>query len=173
MPSPSFVHKDLGKAKIKRELKGLSTRVALVGIPGGLEAGKTTLATIALVLEKGSEVMKIPPRPFMRQTRDAAAHGRFAKLMRQYYQLVTEKKMPAEQALKRLGAAYVGEMQGTIISGDFKANAPITIHGGWMRNRISGRPFKVDGKHSTRPLIDTGRLRQSITFKVAGAKEAK
>lgn len=41
-------------------------------------------------------------------------------------------------------------------------NAPITINGGWMRNKVSGKPVYIKGKHSNRPLIDTGELRKSI-----------
>jgi hypothetical protein len=41
-------------------------------------------------------------------------------------------------------------------------NAPITIHGGWMLNKVTGKPIYIKGKHSERPLIDTGSLRQSI-----------
>ena len=41
-------------------------------------------------------------------------------------------------------------------------NAYITIHGGWMRNKVTGQPVYVKGKNSSKPLIDTGSLRQSI-----------
>lgn len=153
---------------MKKQLDVLKHRVALVGIPGGLTAneGKTTLATVALVLEKGSEVMKIPPRPFMQQTREKAASGRFSKLVAQLYKAVADGKVKADKAIKTLGMAYEGEMKQIFTTGTFAPNAPITIGGGWMRNRVSGKPFKVEGKGSSRPLIDTDHLRQSITNKV-------
>ena len=168
MPAPKFTHKDLGKAALKRQLTLLKHRAALVGIPGGLSAdeGKTTLATVALVLEKGSEVMKIPPRPFMQQTREKAETGRFPKIMAGLYKLVADGKLKAEKAIKTLGMAYEGEMKNIFLTGEFVPNSPITIGGGWMRNRVSGKAFKVKGKGSSRPLIDTGHLRQSITNKV-------
>jgi hypothetical protein len=37
-----------------------------------------------------------------------------------------------------------------------------------MRNHVSGKPFKIEGKKSSRPLIGiSGLLRQSIKSKVA------
>ena len=168
MPAPKFTHKDLGKTALKKQLTLLKHRVALVGIPGGISAdeGKTTLATVALVLEKGSEVMKIKPRPFMQQTREKAETGRFSKIMVGLYKLVADGKLKAEKAIKLLGMAYEGEMKNIFLTGTFEGNRNITIHGGWMRNHVSGKPFKVKGKGSSRPLIDTGHLRQSITNKV-------
>lgn len=166
MPSPKFTHKDLGKTRLKKQLDVLKHTVALVGIPGGLTSGSTTLATIALVLEKGSDVMKIPPRPFMQQTREKAETGRFASLMALYYRAVSEGKLKAEKAIKALGMAYEGEMKQIFLTGVFAPNSGLTINGGWMRNHKSGKPFKVKGKGSSRPLIDTGHLRQSITNKV-------
>lgn len=167
MADVKFKVKDLGKARIKRELKSTATHYALVGIPGGNVAGSSiTLAEVALILEKGSLQMHIPPRPFMKQTREKASRGRFVKLMRALYKKVVEGSQDAVQALKDLGLAYEGELKAIFTRGNFAPNAPITINGGWMRNRISGKPFKVKGKKSSRPLIDTGRLRQSITSKV-------
>lgn len=168
MPTPKFTYIDHGKARLKKQLDVLKHRVALVGIPGGLTAneGKTTLATVALVLEKGSEVMKIPPRPFMQQTREKAASGRFSKLMVLLYKAVADGKVKADKAIKTLGMAYEGEMKQIFLTGVFAPNSGLTNNGGWMRNHKSGKPFKVKGKGSSRPLIDTGHLRQSITNKV-------
>ena len=167
MSGVSFKTKDLGKSRIKRSLKGLHDNVALVGIPGGMaEGGKITLAEVALIQEKGHLQLRIPPRPFMRETREKASRGRFRRLMEKVYQSVVEKALGAVPGLKILGQAYEGELKDIFTSGNFAPNSSITINGGWMRNRISGKPFKVEGKKSSRPLIDTGRLRQSITYKV-------
>jgi hypothetical protein len=162
----SFKTKDLGKSRIKRSLKGLRDNVALVGIPGGTADNGMTLAAIALIQEKGHTQLRIPPRPFMRETREKASRGRFRRLMEKVYQSVVEKALGAVPGLKILGQAYEGELKDIFTSGNFAPNSSITVSGGWMRNRISGKPFKVEGKKSSRPLIDTGRLRQSITYKV-------
>ena len=86
--------------------------------------------------------------------------------MKKFYSQLLHGKGDAVQILKKLGIAYEGEMRETFTKEAFAPNAPITIHGGWMRNKKSGKPFKVKGKKSSRPLINTGRLRGSIMSKV-------
>jgi len=164
---------DHGKLRIERELKIASGKVALVGIPGDAKLPKlgesgtvNNLAELAFILEKGSTVNKIPARPFMRQTREKA-ESKFQKLLARFYKAIISGKTTSNKALARLGEAYEGEMKEIFTTGNFAPNAPITIHGGWMRNKVSGKVFKVKGKESSRPLIDTSHLRQSIMYKVA------
>lgn len=171
-----FKSVDLGKAKIASQLKRAKQYVALVGIPGNAPRPynptksvasevSLTLAEIALILEKGSPVNHLKPRPFMHKTR-LRAEGEFLQLSKKFWQKILRNAADAVQCVKRLGIAYEGEMKRTFTTETFEPNAPITIHGGWMRNHVSGKAFKVEGKKSSRPLIDTGRLRQSITTKV-------
>ena len=54
----------------------------------------------------------------------------------------------AETVLKRVGALGVRLVQEKIVSGSFKPNAPSTIR----------------KKGSDKPLIDTGRMRQSVKY---------
>lgn len=173
MADVKFKTIDRGKLRIQRELKIAAGKVALIGIPGNAkmppeERNGTVdnLAELGFILEKGSPVNKIPARPFMRQTR-VKAEARFGKLMLKFYGAILSGKMTANRVLARLGELYEGELKGIFTTGSFVPNAPITIHGGWMRNKVSGKIFKVEGKGSSRPLIDTGRLRQSIIYKIA------
>ena len=46
---------------------------------------------------------------------------------------------------------------------NWQPNSPITIYGGWMRNKVSGKPIYIKGKGSDKPLIDTGSLRSSVS----------
>jgi hypothetical protein len=163
---------DLGKGRIERQLKLIPHRVALIGIPGTAKMPKDgqrgtvdNLAELAFIMEKGSTVNKIPPRPFMRETRKKA-EKRFKGLLRKSYKAISNGKLTTEKALATLGQAYEGEMKEIFLTGHFEPNSYITIHGGWMRNKVSGKPFKVEGKKSSKPLINTGNLRQSIKYKV-------
>lgn len=173
MASVSFKSVDRGASRIKQELERAKKHVALIGIPSTAKPpvnakGKPVginMAELALIMEKGSPVNGIPPRPFMQKTR-LRAEGRFAELMKKLYNQILHGKSDAVKMLKRLGAAYEGEMKGVFTKETFAPNAPITIHGGWMRNKVSGKPFKAEGKKSSRPLINTGRLRGSIVSKV-------
>lgn len=149
-----FESKDLGKAKIERELRAARKLVALVGIPSDAKRHEDNpnigLAEIAFIMEKGSTVNNIPARPFMKQTR-IMNEKKVAGLSKKYLSAITTGKMSAMDAIKKLGASYEGAMKKIFISGTFAPNAPSTAR----------------RKKSSRPLIDTGLLRQSIKYKVA------
>ena len=149
-----FESKDMGKAKIERELRAARKLVALVGIPSDAKRHEDNpnigLAEIAFIMEKGSTVNKIPPRPFMQQTR-IMNEKKVADLSKKYLSAISTGKMSAMDAIKKLGASYEGAMKKIFFTGSFAPDAPATAR----------------RKKSSRPLIDTGLLRQSIKYKVA------
>lgn len=152
--SVSFKTRDLGKSKIERELKAARKIVALVGIPSDAKRHDDNpnigLAEIAFIMEKGSAVNNIPARPFMKQTR-TMNEKKVAGLSKKYLSSISTGKMSASDAIKKLGASYEGSMKRIFIEGSFAPDAPATVR----------------RKKSSRPLIDTGLLRQSIKSKVA------
>lgn len=152
--SVSFKTRDLGKAKIERELKSARKLVALVGIPSDAKRHEDNsnigLAEIAFIMEKGSVVNNIPARPFMQQTRQRN-EKRMMGLSKKLLKAISNGSTTAMDAIKKLGASYEGAMKRIFIEGSFAPNAPATVR----------------RKKSSRPLIDTGLLRQSIKFKVA------
>lgn len=169
--SVKFETKDLGKAKIERELKAARKLVALVGIPSDAKRHEDNpnigLAEIAFIMEKGSVVNNIPARPFMQQTRQRN-EKRMMGLSKKLLKAISNGSTTAMDAIKKLGGAYELAMKEIFTKGSFERNAQITIDGGWMRNHVSGKPFYVEGKKSSHPLEGkTGLLRQSIEFKVA------
>jgi hypothetical protein len=172
--SATFEHRDLGRKAIEREVRLSRKLVALVGIPGDAQSpqdaegnpASINMASLAYIMEKGSPVNNIPARPFMEQTRQKSMKEVMG-LMARLQKAISNGSLTAMAAIKRLGAAYEEEMKAIFTTGTFAPNSPITINGGWMRNRVSGKAFKVKGKGSSRPLVDTTRLRQSIIFKVA------
>ena len=168
--SVSFKTRDLGKAKIERELKAAKKIVALVGIPSDAKRHEDNpdigLAAIGYILEKGSPVNNLKPRPWMQQTRQRN-EKRMMRLSKKLLKAISNGSTTAMDAIKKLGGTYEQAMKEIFTKGSFERNAKITIEGGWMRNHVSGKPFKVEGKKSTRPLVDTSLLRQSIKSKVA------
>lgn len=152
--SVSFKTRDLGKAKIERELKSARKLVALVGIPSDAKRHDDNpnigLAEIAFIMEKGSAVNNIPARPFMQQTRQRN-EKRMMGLSRRLLKAISNGSTTAMDAIKKLGGTYEGAMKRIFIEGSFAPNAPATVR----------------RKKSNRPLIDTGLLRQSIKYKVA------
>lgn len=152
--SVKFETKDMGKAKIERELKAARKLVALVGIPSDAKRHEDNpnigLAEIAFIMEKGSVVNNIPARPFMQQTRQRN-EKRMMGLSKKLLKAISNGSTTAMDAIKKLGASYEGAMKRIFIEGSFAPNAPATVR----------------RKKSSRPLIDTGLLRQSIKHKVA------
>ena len=144
---------DPGFRKLRKRFKG-PDRVD-IGVFGEKVAGKTDkdgneidLVIIAASNEFGTDT--IPERSFMRAGVDEnkkefetfLAKGSFA---------VIAGKLSKRQLIGRLGLLGVKKIQEKIESGPFKANKPKT----------------VQRKGSSKPLIDTGRLRQSITHRLA------
>lgn len=159
-----FTRVDRGKDRIEEEVARLRRRVALVGFPSNAAAPEDedgnplpmTMASLALIHEKGSPANNIPARPLMKQTRERV-QKHFAALLRGIIKRVYAGKVTTDKALARLGAKYEGEMKDSFVVETFTPNRPATIR----------------RKGSSRPLIDTGAMRQSIRHKVAGLSEGK
>ena len=146
----------------------LNSHRVYVGIPqeNAGRSGALTNVELAYLHSQGSPKMHIPARPFiepgiedkkeaieaeMREAVGAALSGNFGAAMAHLD-----------------GAGQEGENGAKARIGTGAPNAPITINGGWMRNPVSGKPFYVKGKKSSKPLIDTGSLRSSITHVIKG-----
>lgn len=121
----------------------------LVGVPAGAkEQDGTTIADVAITNEFGSPENNIPERPVLRQgARRAMKKG--ASLNAAGLRAVIEGKKTLEQVVNLLGVAAVGVIKREFVSPSpaFAPNAPATIA----------------RKKSSRPLVDTGQYRQSIT----------
>jgi hypothetical protein len=141
-------------------IKALADRLAsmnrsvLIGVPASAkaEADGTSMVLVAAVNEFGSSDGHIPERPFLRQGVKAGA-DKFERLNRVNLRLIVQGKKSVEESLEQLGVVAVGEVKRNFIKGEFKENAPATI----------------ERKGSSRPLINSGSLRQSITYVVEGS----
>lgn len=131
-------------------------RRVLVGVPKGpAEADGTSIAMVAAANEFGVPG-KIPERSFLRAgilrnldqlTQINAAN--IQKIARGGFTVLT--------ALGRLGVFAAGAVQKEIVEGSFVPNAPST----------------VAKKKSSKPLIDSGSLRQAITWRIANENETE
>ena len=83
-------------------------------------------------------------------------------MCKQQLAAIVKGQATAEKALQAIGTMQVGLIENELKTGNFEPNAPITIEGGWMTR--NGKAFFIKGKKSNQPLIDTGRLRQSIKY---------
>lgn len=121
----------------------------------GYQAGEATdddgvdLCDIAMWNELGtSGSHPIPARPFLRQSVDENEDEIRSFCAQQVRKIASGGT--AEDALKKIGVKVKGIVQTTIKDGHFEPNAPSTIR----------------KKHSSKPLIDTGRLRQSVNYHI-------
>lgn len=141
---------------------------AVVGIrsaAGGEDVGGGfNLASLAAVHEFGSEKAGVPERSFLRSTADAQQEFVADRLEKAAAALVDPDRLDRQAAYERelglLGVAVAGKVQ--------QAIANRTIGGPPLAESTIERKTRA-GKKGDVPLIDTGRLRQSIDSEVRKA----
>ncbi len=146
--------KDNGYADLVKRVIGLRPVTIRTGIleadgaqPHGEAGDEVTLIEIACFNEFGTAT--IPERSFIRAWFDEAEADLRAKLT-MLMQSVVRGERTRQQVLDTMGAYCVGEIQKRIAEGIAPENAPSTIA----------------QKHSSKPLVDTGQLRSSISYDV-------
>lgn len=134
-------------AKIKQlveQLKASGEKAVYVGFPAEFDkkvegSDNFNLASLAAVLEFGNE--RIPSRPFLRQTLTENQEKYTALFVKLF-----ESGVSIDQIYEQIALIAQGDVQQNIVNGKWTANAPSTIK----------------RKKSSKPLIDTGKLRQSV-----------
>ena len=134
-------------AKFKQlieQLKASGEKAVYVGFPAEFNekvegSDNFNLASLAAVLEFGNE--RIPSRPFLRQTL-AENQEKYTALFVKLF----ESGVSIDQTYEQIALIAQGDVQQNIVNGKWTANAPSTIK----------------RKKSSKPLIDTGKLRQSV-----------
>jgi phage gpG-like protein len=149
-----------------RRLAALVNAKAAPALQGGLKGAEKesgsdlTVAEIAAILHFGTKdqakVGAIPPRPFLNQTMDEHREE-FTKLGARLFAatLLRNEGMTLNRALGILGAKVAAEVKKTITAGMKPGNAVRTIR----------------AKGQDKPLIDTGRLLNAITWAVVEGEE--
>ena len=117
----------------------------------------TPVAYVATIHEFGNPAGGVPARPFMRPTIEAKTPEWKSTLAGGAHQ-VLNGRLTAEQMLGQVGQMAAGNIAETIASIDTPALQPGTI-----KARESRR---ISPGVSTKPLVDTGLLIQSVNHKV-------
>jgi len=138
--------KDIKKL-FDRLSKDGSVDVGILTGEGQHKDSDLTVATIGFFHEFGT--VGVPERSFIRSTINGKSKE-IKKVARAQFKLVLNGKTTNEKGLGILGAFTAGLIQQTFTSNDWPANSETT----------------VTLKGSSKPLIDTGQLRQSISYKV-------
>ncbi|MBN6075800.1 hypothetical protein HYE60_11200 [Aggregatibacter actinomycetemcomitans] len=126
------------------QMKSLKEKAVYVGFPAEFDekvegSENFNLASLAAVLEFGNE--HIPSRPFLRQTLEENQE-KYTALFVQWF----EQGVQVAQIYERLAVMAQGDVQMNIVKGEWVENAKSTIR----------------RKKSSKPLIDTGKMRQSV-----------
>ena len=132
--------------KFEKLLKELADKEIRVGFQHGKAAEEdgTDICDVAMWNELGTE--NIPSRPFIRMSVDENESKIEEFLKGKVKELVNGAD--AEQILKEIGLFQKDLIQEKITEGSFVPNADSTIQ----------------RKGSSKPLIDTGRMRQSVDY---------
>ena len=119
---------------------------------------------------RGSPIMHIPPRPVVEP---ALAQESLKEEM-------------GEFLLDSCEAAFDGNMSGTVAGmenagqrgadgireyidgGIAPPNAPVTLSGGWIYNRVAKKGVLVGGKSGSTPMKDTAALYEDFDYEITG-----
>ena len=119
---------------------------------------------------RGSPIMHIPPRPVVEP---ALAKESLRSEMGEYL-------------LESCEAAFAGDMSGTVAGmedcgqrgadgireyideGISPPNAPVTLSGGWIYNRVAKKGVLVSGKSGDKPMKDSGALYEDFDWEITG-----
>ena len=134
--------------KLQKILKELADKEVRVGFQQGkaTEEDGTDVCDIAAWNELGT--VNMPSRPFLRMSVDDNSDKINAFMSAQKRSIINGES--AERILKKIGIFQKDLIQEKITEGSFAPNAPSTIK----------------AKGSSKPLIDTGRMRQSVNFEI-------
>lgn len=151
------VDKDYGWSDLMKTFEGLEGEISVVvGVPATADEYKdgANQVLVASVNEFGSDDGRIPERSFLRSTVDENAQEYSALLAKLVGRVVDGKATP-NQALDRLGLTVERDVKRKIVDLKEPPNAERTI----------------EQKKSSNPLIDTGQLRQSVTYEIRREKK--
>lgn len=155
------IDRDVGWSRLMEIVRLPQPHVA-VGIQGADatktikdENGEILQVVLAGVHEFGREDGSIPERSYIRATVDAKREE-YRTLQKRMIGLVVSGKLKPERALKLLGEKVVSDMRRTMDAGLKPDLAEST-----KRRRLQG-----DGSGVFKPLVDTGQLKNSITYAV-------
>lgn len=146
---------------IQAQLRLANRSTVAVGFPGEAPSSKAGASNhngmnnvqVAIANEVGSAPgvrPEVPSRPFMKQTFNAKRSAKFMQTLQDLLGGISRGQMSTKIALERIGRMGQTAVVNEIDTGVFAPNSPRT----------------VAVKGSSKPLVDTGAMRQAVTYKV-------
>ena len=172
-------------AAVVKSITALTGKDVLIGIPDAstdrrpdeVEHGPMTNATLGYIHEFGSPAANIPARPFLIPGVQDAADKYEARLKKAATLALDGNLSGVDAELNKAGMQAASSVKAKINSGDFIPLAEATLRARARRGR-QGAQAELDSRKAgnapnndnAKPLIDTGQLRNSITYVVRGKK---
>lgn len=157
----SGIHETTNKPAWRRllgALQSLPSQDVLVGIPeskGRRQDEPISNALIGYLMETGMPASNVPARPFLKPG-VKTAEARILRYLKQGAEYALKgDEAGVSRAMNAAGLTAVSAVKRKITTGPFEPLAPGTVRGRLRR-----------GRTGTKPLIDTGQLRQSVTYVV-------
>lgn len=139
--------------QVMKRAEQLNRMQLVVGIPNDensrQDSGEITNAELGIIHEFGVPERGIPERSFMRSTASEESEN-LGRLGNAQVAECLEGNASAHDVFATIGTYLQGKVVEKITDGEFEPNNENT----------------VKSKHSSKPLIDTGQLRASITYEV-------
>ena len=119
---------------------------------------------------RGSPIMHIPPRPVVQP---ALAQESLKSEMAEKMIASCEAAMDGDMAGTVAGLEDAGQrgadgIREYIDAGISPPNAPVTLSGGWIYNRVAKKGVLVGGKSGSTPMKDTGALYEDFDYEITG-----
>ena len=170
-------------AKVIASINALVKKEVLVGIPSGTTERKedeqtpVNNAQLGYIHEYGSPANNIPARPFLIPGVNKAKNKIESQLKTAAKAALNRDLKTIEKSLDNAGLSAQNSVRTEINSGDFQELALSTLKARARKGR-KGAQAEIDSRaegnlpsnENARPLIDTGQLRNSITYVVRGKK---
>ena len=119
---------------------------------------------------RGSPIMHIPPRPVVQPAlaQESLKSEMGEKMLASCEAAMDGDLAGTQQGLEDAGQRGADGIREYIDAGISPPNAPVTLSGGWIYNRVAKKGVLVGGKSGSTPMKDTGALYEDFDWEITG-----
>ena len=119
---------------------------------------------------RGSPIMHIPPRPVVEPAlaQESLKSEMGDKMLSSCEAALTGDLAGTQAGLEDAGQRGADGIREYIDARISPPNAPVTLSGGWIYNRVAKKGVLVSGKSGSTPMKDTGALYEDFDYEITG-----
>ncbi len=119
---------------------------------------------------RGSPIMHIPARPVVQPAlaQDSLKSEMGEKMLSSCEAALAGDLAGTQAGLEDAGQRGADGIREYIDAGISPPNAPVTLSGGWIYNRVAKKGVLVGGKSGSTPMKDTAALYEDFDYEVTG-----